>query len=249
MSEDLNISIMAQAETETVVESVETQQPTIAEAYEANHADSSGEQESRKKQRSERNTTVAQEEDTAREIGESSQRTEHAKVKREQSLAEAYEGIAPEAAEEFTLSSEFAGYDPADIEAVVSLLGLQESDLKEERFAALALKELQASFPQNAEEEGEDAEAEKAEEAEKVEEKKADEQKPVEPRPSKLSELSSDQRVTMSKHVGEVWNRSQQVNDPVYTEHFTNALGGILGTPPEQLAALRETVDVDRKST
>src|ERR1039457_5364193 len=104
MSEELNISIMAEAETETVVESAPA--PSIAEAYEANHADSSGEQESRKKQRSERNTTVAQEEDTAREIGESSQRTEHAKVKREQSLAEAYEGIAPEAAEEFTLSSE-----------------------------------------------------------------------------------------------------------------------------------------------
>ncbi len=32
------------------------------------------------------------------------------------------------------------------------------------------------------------------------------------------------------------------MNDPVYTEHFTNSLAGILGTPPEHMETLQHTV-------
>jgi hypothetical protein len=48
----------------------------------------------------------------------------------------------------------------------------------------------------------------------------------------------------MQQHVEQVWNRAQQVNDPVYSEHFTKALAGALGTPPEGMEALQSTVEI-----
>ena len=48
----------------------------------------------------------------------------------------------------------------------------------------------------------------------------------------------------MGKHIEQVWDRAMQVNDPVYSEHFENALAGALGTPPEARESLRNAVQV-----
>jgi hypothetical protein len=243
MSEELNISIMAEAETETVVESAPA--PSLAEAYEANHADSSGEQESRKKQRSERNTTLSQEADTAREIAESGRQRHIVKTQPEQSLADAFQGTASPEAEQFELPEAFTAYAPEDIEAVLGLMGLTEDDLKEPRFAALALKELEASFQPAGEEESSEEPEQTEDETEKPKEKpeeKSEEKKPAATLPSTLAELTEEQRVEMNKHVEQVWERTQKTNAGPYHENFVKSLAGILETPPEHMQSLDRTI-------
>jgi hypothetical protein len=228
------------------VMTVETQpESTIAQAYEQEHGDPTGAK--RKPERaaeSGRNQSLADEEGTAREIGESERQRRIAKVQPTQSLADAHAGLPAPEAETFELPDGFSDYSAEDIQAVLGLMGLKEEDLQEPRFAALALKELESSFSPVESEDGEENEEEETEEQEDTEEEKKEEEKPVEARPSKLAELTPEQRVEMSKHIEQVWNRSQQVNDPIHTEHFENSLAGILGTPPEQMETLHNVVEV-----
>jgi hypothetical protein len=211
MSDELNISIMAQADAEVAVESAPA--PSISEAYGARNDDATGEKESRTRRRSERNVTVADEEDSLREIGESNRRAEHARPRREPTLQEASERIEPETAGEFTLPAEFARYDPADIEGCLGVMGFSESDMLRPELAALVLKELNDSFSQNASEDGEEDEGAKEEEAEakKPEEQKPEEKKPAAPPlPSTLAELTPEQHAEMSRHIDQVWERAQK---------------------------------------
>ena len=216
---------------EAVAVQTETPQPSLAESYNERNADATGviEASKRKPQRE--------------AAPEPEERGAHlAKTEPAQSLSDAFDGLQPPPAEEFELPAEFTPYDGDAIESILGLMGLTESDLLDPDQAALVLAELQEAFPLAEQENGEEAE-EEAEKPEDKPEEKTEEKKP-EARPSKLAELTQDQRVEMSKHVEAVWGRAQQVNDPVYTEHFTKALAGALGTPPEAMEALQSTVEI-----
>src|ERR1700727_2053316 len=151
--------------------------PSLAEAYAAvSNSDKHILTEGKRKPERGGNERLSEEKDTARETGEGGQRAEHANVKREPTLAEAFENVEPAAAEQFELPAAFAAYSADDISAVCGLLGLEESDLTEPRFAALALKELEASFQQSEEgEEEEDDPEPEVDEGEEEEEKKPEE--------------------------------------------------------------------------
>jgi hypothetical protein len=216
---------------EDVAVAVETPQPqpTIAESYLERTSDASGIAESSK-----RKPRAA--------APEPEERGAHlAKTEPKQSLSDAFDGAAAPEAETFELPAEFTPYDGDAIEAILGLMGLVEEDLRDPEQAALVLAELEEAFPL---EEGEEAADEEEANETEPEEKEKTEEKKVEPRPSKLAELTKDQRAEMSKHVEQVWNRAQQVNDPIYSEHFTAALAGALGTPPEGMGALQNTVEI-----
>lgn len=119
--------------------------PSLIEAYEAGHENNTG-AEGKRKPESERNARLSQEEDSARELGETSQRAEHAKPKREQSLSEALNSETPDDAEQFELPAEFARWEATDIEACLGLMGLSEGDMQRPELRAMVLKELEASF-------------------------------------------------------------------------------------------------------
>ena len=207
---------------------VEAPQPTLAESYIERTSDASGEAESK-----------AESKRRSREAAEPEERGAHlAKTEPKQSISDAFDGAAPEEAETFLLPDQFTGFEKDEIDAVLGLIGLEHSDLLDEETAALVLSELEDAFGAREGEAADEDEAEEPEEKEKTEEKK------VEPRPSKLAELTEPQRVEMQQHVEQVWNRSQQVNDPVYSEHFTAALAGALGTPAEGMPALQSTVEI-----
>jgi hypothetical protein len=217
---------------ETAVVETPQPQPTIAESYLERTSDASGVAESAESSRRKPRAAAPEAEEPQRHI---------LKTDPEQSLTDAFDGAAPPESEEFELPAEFSGWDSDVIESVIGLLGLSPSDLLDPEQAALVLAELQEAFPLEAGEEAADDEDEpktEPEEKEKTEEKK------VEPRPSKLAELTQDQRAEMSKHVEAVWQRAQQVNDPVYSEHFTKALASALGTPPEGMESLQNTVEI-----
>ena len=230
----------------------ETAQPSLADAYESQHGDPTGAGAKRKPAESGRNTTLTDEEGSAREIGESERQRHIAKIQPEKSLADAYDGIAAPDAEEFELPDAFTAYSAEDIEAVLGLMGLSEDDLKDPRFAALVLKELESSFSpvdseDEADEETEDAEEEEAEE--KAEEKQPEEKKPEEkpatnPLAKKLADLTPEERTAMQAHIEQVFDRSKQINAPVYTEHFVSALGKALDCPPEQMERLGGVVEI-----
>ena len=207
---------------------VEAPQPTLAESYIERTSDASGEAESK-----------AESKRRPREAAEPEERGAHlAKTEPKQSLSDAFDGAAPEEAETFELPAQFTSFEKDEIDAVLGLMGLEHSDLLDEETAALVLSELEDAFGARESEQADEDEATEPEEKEEPEEKK------VEPRPSKLAELTEPQRVEMQQHVEQVWNRAQQVNDPVYSEHFTKALAGALGTPPEGMEALQSTVEI-----
>jgi hypothetical protein len=259
MPEQLTVIPVIMAEAETVVESG----PTLQEAF---HAGPAPEREAEPEiDRPKRNTKLSEETDTQRQLDEMRTADERAKPKREQSLAEAYEGVEPEPAESFTLPAGFEQFSADDIAAVCGLLGLEEGDLKEPRFAAMALKELEASFAstEDEEEDDPDPELEENEDDEESKEKNEEDQKEAEaaaraeaaakaeaerkaanrPLPQTIAELTADQRIEMGQHIEQVWERAQKINSSVYTENFVASLGNILETPPEQMPRLRETVE------
>jgi hypothetical protein len=215
---------------EDVAVAVETPQPTLAESYIERTSDASGEAES--KAESKRRPREAAPEPEAR--------TPHvARTEPKQSLSDAFDGAAPEEAEEFELPPQFTAFEKDEIDAVLGLMGLQHSDLLNEETATLVLSELEDAFGAP-----EGAQADEDEVKEEPEETAKTEKEKVEPRPSKLAELTEPQRVEMQQHIEQVWNRAQQISDPIYSEHFTAALASALGTPPEAMGALQNTVEI-----
>lgn len=216
---------------EAVAVQAEIPQSELAEAYNERHADATGIVEGSKRK--------------PREAApEAEERQPHlAKTEPKQSLGSAFDGAAPPEAEEFELPEAFTKFDADAIESILGLMGLTESDLLDPEQATLVLTELQEQFPLAEQENGEEADEEEAEKPEDKPEEKTEEKKP-EARPSKLAELTPEQRTEMSAHIEQVWNRTQQVNDPVYTEHFTKALAGALQTPPEHMEALQGVVEI-----
>lgn len=223
-------------------EVMEQPAPSLAEAYESGQ--NNIEREERTEPLPKRNTKLSEEADTQRELEETVQQTERAKPRREPTLQEALEGTQPAEAEQFSLPAEFAAYSADDISAVCGLLGLEEPDLKEPRFAALALKELEAAFAQGAEDEQEtdDAEEEGEPESEEAEEKPAE--KPADAEAKKPPIHLEMQPEEITKYVEATWEKSQQISHPQMSKLFEDTLAGILETPPESRAMLREVCEV-----
>ena len=143
--------------------------------------------------------------------------------------------VAPE---DLSLHKLLRGFSADAIAGYMEQYGLDADSLADPRYARMLADRMTADG-----EAGEDSEAEDEDEnTEKVEEKKAE--KPPEPRPSKLAELTEPQRAEMTKHIERVWNHVQQVTEPVYSEHFENALANALGTAPEHREALHNTVQI-----
>jgi hypothetical protein len=235
-----------------VTTTVETQpEPSIASAYEEVHGDPTGSKRKPERAESGRNTTLAEEEDTAREIGESGRRRHVVKTQPEVSLADAHDGIATPEAEEFELPDGFSAYSAEDVEAVLGLMGLTEADLKEPRFAALALKELEASFSPIESEDGEESEDDPEEATEEEAEKKA-EDKPVEkktelPIPQTVAEYVGNDPAkakALEEHIQATYQRASAMSEPVMTDVFVTGLARALQTPAENVPMLKEVVDV-----
>ena len=222
--------------------------PSLAEAYEAGQNNLAYEAGQNNLERGERTdplpkriSKLSEQKDTQRELNETYQQAEHAKPRREPTLQEALDGVQPEAAQEFTLPSEFASYDAADIEACLGLMGLSESDMQRPELAALVLKELESSFPQNTENDDPEMEAEESED-EAEEEKPQDKKKPVDPNADpRLTEIPIE---ALHKHADEVWTRAEQINHPQAVKLFTDGLAKVLDTPPENRKMLEDTVSV-----
>jgi hypothetical protein len=238
-------TIMAEAETATETVVAETA-PSLSEAYTA--GENKGlEEKTRRKEEHGRNTRLSEEEDSARSLT-SSLETARA-PKKDQTLSQAYAGEAVEDAdvliEQDGLPESLQQFGLDDVAAVMARFGLTNEDLADPRWQSAIADVLQSqSNTEEAEEAGEEDDPEKA----KTEEEKKDEQKPEEkkpePRPSKLADLTPEQRVEMGKHIEQVWSRAQQVNAPIYTEKFVSSLASALQTPPEQMEALNNTVEV-----
>jgi hypothetical protein len=143
------------------------------------------------------------------------------------------------AADELSIHASLRGFQADTIAGYMQQFGLEAEDLSDAKVARMLAQQMKADG-----EAGEDSEAEDEDETEEKSEENKAEEKPPEPRPSKLAELTEPQRAEMTKHVDQVWDHAQQVNDPVYTEHFENALAGALGTPPEARESLRNAVQV-----
>ncbi len=237
------ISIMAEAGTETAVETPAT--PSLGEAYKAGRdSDNNLVAEGKRKPEERTDTTLGQESDARRETAR-----EQPKPRREPTLAQALNNEQPDEAEEFSLPSEFSQFAADDIEACLGLMGMTESDMQRPELAALVLKELEASFPKNSdeddgEEDDSDPEVEESEEDEdeKKEEKKPEEENkpPVDPKANQQhAEIPVEELV---KHSSEVWDRAQQLNHPQATDIFVRTLAGALETPPESMDRLRQVV-------
>lgn len=232
--------IMAEAETETAV-AEPAAEPTLESAYNAEH---SGIDTKPPKKPSGRNTTLADEEDTARGIAE----TEH-KVprRREQTLQEAHDSVIPEeAADPFGDSSEIPealqDFDADQIADAMLLLGITEADLEDQRWINALKMTLESQATEDAAEEG----AESDNPDEKPAEEKPEE-KPAEVKPelkSKLADLTPEEQAAMKTHIEQVWQRAKQVNSPIYQEHFCNSLAKALDCPPEEMGRLNDVVEV-----
>jgi len=232
---------------ETHTQPEPTTQPTIAQAYEAEHSDPTGAKRKPERAESGTNQTLAD--------GESERQRRVAKVQPTQSLADAHAGLPVPEAEEIELPDGFSAYSSEDIEAVLGLMGLKEEDLQEPRFAALALKELEASFSPVESEDGEESESEDDQEEEASEEdaeKKPEPAKPEDkkaalPIPQSVEEYVGNDPAkleVLQKHIDSTYQRARSMNDPVMTDVFVRGLAGALQTAPENFAMLKEVVDV-----
>jgi hypothetical protein len=201
-------SMMAEAETATEV-APETTSPSLSEAYAAGENRGIEEKPRRKEERG-RNTSLASEEDTARSLASS---LESARApKKDQTLSQAFSGEQPEDAdvllEQDGLPEALQQFGLDDVAAVMARFGLTNEDLADPRWQNAIADVLQSQAGETGEDEEADDEDDPEKAQEKEEEKKADEQKPeenkAEPRPSKLAELTPDQRVEMGKHVEQV---------------------------------------------
>ncbi len=238
-----------------VTTTVETQpEPSIASAYEEVHGDPTGSKRKPERTESGRNVTLADEESTARELAESGRQRHVVKTQPEVSLADAHAGISTPEAEEFELPDGFSAYSAEDIDAVLGLMGLTEDDLKEPRFAALALKELEASFSPVESEDGEESESEEEateeeteEDAEKKPEEKSAEKTAALPIPKTVEEYVGNDPQKMealNKHIEATYQRATSMSEPVMTDVFVRGLASALQTPAENVPMLKEVVDV-----
>jgi hypothetical protein len=203
--------------------------PTLAEAYAAGTMNDTGVEGTRKPER-----TLSEEKPVQREA------TPAENPRREPTLAEAYENVVPEPAEEFSLPAEFAAYSAEDIAAVCGLLGLEESDLKEPRFAALALKELEASFPQIGDEEAEEEEETETEEEAETQEDEAPEEKPAE-KPVDVAHAVLAP-TELESYMDRTFEKVAQVSSPQISEEFALAVNGILTANPQSEAERYQNV-------
>jgi hypothetical protein len=246
-------SIMAMADEAAVAEPAAEPQPaapSLTEAYNSEHA---GIEIGKPKKREEgsRNATLAEEKDTARALSEAERK---APRRREQTLSEAHDGIVPEEETDPFLGADnipeiLQRFDQDAITAAMMRLGLEESDLQDVRWQnALAdILEREAEADPDATEEEEGAESEETEEAEQTEEVKPEEKKVELPMPKTVAEYignDPEREKTLNQHVEGVWNRAQETNSPVMVDLFTQGLAKTLGTSPENLPVLRETVEI-----
>lgn len=237
MSQDQVIidSLMAEAET-AVTEAT----PSLSEAY--REGQNVGLTETpRRREESQRNTTLEQEEASARELVEADKETrEKITVRRSPTLAEAHDGTEiPE--DTIDIPASLRGRFSADaISAAMNVLGLNENDLQDERWTVILEQRLEEeAAAANPEEDDEpNPETEESEE-----EKKDDEQKPEVKDEAKKAPVHVDLAPEdVKKYVDRTWERSQQVNSPQMTKLFTDSLATALGTPPEQRELLDSVV-------
>jgi len=247
---------MAMADEAAVAEpAAESQpaEPSIAQAYEAEHGDPTGSKRKPERAESGRNTTLAQEKETSNAIAETERK---APRRREPTLSEAHDGVTPDAEEPLqgdSLPEALQDFDPDSVSAAMMRLGLEDSDLSDPRWvnALKDILETEAEADPDATEEEEGAESEETEEGEEGAEKEED--KPAEAKPAEVKIpqtvaefVGSDPEKLkqLNEHVEGIWNRSQATNSPMMGDFFTMGLARALQTPPEAVPMLREAVEI-----
>jgi hypothetical protein len=240
MSQDQVIIDSLMAEAETAV--TEATQPSLSEAY--TEGRNVGLTETPRRREESRNTTLAEEEASARELaGIEKNDREKITVRRSPTLAEAHDGteIEEQTIELDAIPASLRGRFSADaISAAMNVLGLNENDLQDERWTVILEQRLEEeAAAANPEEDDEpNPETEESEE-----EKKDDEQKPEVKDEAKKAPVHVDLAPEdVKKYVDRTWERSQQVNSPQMTKLFTDSLATALGTPPEQRELLDNVV-------
>jgi hypothetical protein len=240
--------IFAGAETETVV--AETQaEPTITEAYNAEHEGIEATSKKNRKEESGRNTTLAAEEATARSLAE----TEHkAPRRREQTLQEAHDGVIPEEEADFgadNIPEDLQEFDRDDLAAAMMRLGLEEADLEDPRWinALKVMLENQAGEDEAGVEEGNESDEEAENETTEEAKAESEEKKPALPIPQSVEEYVAGDPAkleALNKHIDATYQRARAINDPVMTDVFVRGLASALQTPAEQIPMLKDTVDL-----
>ena len=231
-------SLMAEAETAVT----EATQPSLSEAYSEGQNVGLTETPRRRREESQRNTALEQEEASARELVEADKETrEKITVRRSPTLAEAHDGteIEEQTIEHDAIPASLRGRFSADaISAAMNVLGLNEDDLQDERWQVILEQRLEEEAAANPEDEDEPNP-----ETEESEEEKEDEQKPEvkdeATKPPVHVDLAPED---VKKYVDKTWERSQQVNSPQMTKLFSDSLATALGTPPEQRELLDNVV-------
>jgi chemotaxis protein histidine kinase CheA len=211
--------------------------PTLGEAYGDQSLDGGNQPKKREQDLPQRNTQ--EEEDTSRSRANSS--PESTRVpKKEQSLSDAYAGIAPEdeeVIEQDDLPSELQKFSPDAISALMTKFGLSAEDLKDVRWTNALIDALE-----NLEEEGADEPAEQGEEEQDEENKDAKKLEEEQTPPAPVhTELSPDD---VKKYVESTWEKSQQINNPTMTKLFEDSLATALETAPEHRELLHNVCEL-----
>ncbi|HTZ95585.1 MAG TPA: hypothetical protein VMB18_04245 [Terriglobales bacterium] len=228
--------IFAEAETETAVAEPQAE-PTITEAYNAEHEGVEATSKKNRKEESGRNTTLAAEEATARSLAETERK---APRRREQTLQEAHDGVIPEEEADLgadNIPEDLQEFDPDDLAAAMMRLGLEDADLEDPRWVKALRMALEN---QTGEDETEEEETEETEEAKP-------EEKPAAANPdakSKLADLTPEEKQVMQAHIEQVYQRAKQVNNGIYHEHFCSSLAKALECPPEEMGRLNDVVEI-----
>lgn len=243
------------AETETAIAEPAAEQPaapSLGDAYAAHHSGAEETKSERKArtltQDNERNATLADEENTARGIGESARKP----LRREQTLSEAFDGVQPEEVSSGDFPEALQGFDRDAVEAAMISFGLTEADLEDERWVAAiadALENAAEADPDaDPDAEEEDGDGSEETEEEKPAEKKPEEKKPADlPVPKSVEEFVAgdpEKLKALNAHTEALYNRSQETNSPVMVDLVTQAVARAIGTPPEQMEVLRNTMDI-----
>jgi len=163
-------------------------------------------------------------------------------------------------AEDLHLPASLAGYDAAVIAKVMADFGFEAEDFRSPAQVAQLkvaceqelkdqeeLENIRQSLAEEESDEDETPDEEESDEDEtppEEEPKSEEEIKPPTERPSSLAELTDEQRTAMQKHITEVYQRSQQTNDPVYTEHLANCLAAALDIAPEHVEKFHAVAEI-----
>ena len=222
----------------TVVEQQQPQaEPSLMESYGERSLEGGAPKEPEK---TGRNTTLSEEEDTARSIANLGEEEESKrKPKQRQTLAEAFEGVQPQEAEDLELPEILQGFSLDYISALMIKHGLSAEDIQDQRIAGMLREEMDRLENYEPDESEEEEPTE-----EKAEDEKAGDEKTSEGEAKKAPVHPELQPEEIKKYLETTWEKAQQINAPQMSKLFEESLAATLGTPAESRETLHDVCEL-----